>query len=183
MSIAPGFAGPADAQSCFRTVLRAFSRPGVPVMLATALAPPVPLSPAAGAVLLTLTDASTGVSLPAGLRDWLVFHTGARLAAAAAADFVLADKACDLAGLRHGTDDEPEDGATLILDVADFAGPPYRLTGPGIETEVFVRLPVDAAFLAQWRALRGISPRGVDVLFCSGARIIGLPRSTRIEAA
>jgi alpha-D-ribose 1-methylphosphonate 5-triphosphate synthase subunit PhnH len=173
--VSPGFANAAQAQSCFRAVLRALSRPGEIVDIAGEL-------PAASAILLTLADASTAVSIEDTARDWLVFHTGARMAALADADFVVARTRPQLCLLRNGTDDEPEDGATLILDVDGFEGRPCRLTGPGIETETISHLPLDDEFFAEWAGQRKNLPRGVDVLLCAGRQVIGLPRSVKIEA-
>jgi alpha-D-ribose 1-methylphosphonate 5-triphosphate synthase subunit PhnH len=173
-----GFASPAQAQNCFRGVLLALSRPGTVVTLEM-LQAPSGISPAAAAILLTLADATTGIHLPEAAHDWLKFHTGAKPAAREAADFVVDTS---LAGLRNGTDEAPETGATLIIDAAELHGPKYRLSGPGIETHLDICLPLDDAFLAEWRALKRIAPRGVDVLLCAGQNIVGLPRSTNIEA-
>jgi alpha-D-ribose 1-methylphosphonate 5-triphosphate synthase subunit PhnH len=174
-----GFATPAQAQKCFRGVLLAFSRPGKMVTM-EAVETPAGLSPAAAAILLTLADGTTGVHLPEAAHDWLKFHTGARPASREIADFVVAGPS--LAGLRNGTDEAPETGATLIVDVPELDGPKHRLGGPGIETHLDICLPLDDVFLAQWRTQRRAAPRGVDVLLCAGRRIIGLPRSTNIEA-
>lgn len=174
-----GFASPAQAQSCFRGVLLAFSRPGTLVTLETPQ-PPAGLSPAAAAILLTLADAATSVNLPASADEWLKFHTGARPVAPEAADFVVAGRR--LAGLQNGTDEAPETGATLMMDAANLSGPKFRLSGPGIETHLEICLPLDGNFLSEWQAQRRLAPRGVDVLLCAGRDIIGLPRSTNIEA-
>ena len=115
---------------------------------------PAPLSVAAASVLLTLADAATAVSVEAPARDWLLFHTGARLAGDAVADFVATRARPKLHSLRAGTDDEPEAGATLILDVEAFDGPVYRLTGPGMAEAATVRLPLEQKFLEEWRACR-----------------------------
>jgi alpha-D-ribose 1-methylphosphonate 5-triphosphate synthase subunit PhnH len=181
--LTPGFAHAAEAQSCFRAVLRALSRPGEIVTLGASLTPPEPLSIAAAALLLTLADATTTVSLEPAAQDWLLFHTGARLADKAAADFVVTRTRPPLGLLRAGTDDEPEAGATLILDVEALDGPAYRLTGPGIAEAATIRLPLDQTLLDEWRAQRAIAPRGVDMLLCAGRRILGLPRSVAIEVA
>jgi alpha-D-ribose 1-methylphosphonate 5-triphosphate synthase subunit PhnH len=173
-----GFSSTAQAQKCFRGVLLALSRPGTLVTL-EAPPPPAGLSPAAATILLTLADAATGITLPDAAHDWLKFHTGALPVARQAADFAVAGP--HLSSLRNGTDEAPETGATLIIDVVEFAGPKYRLTGPGIETHLDICLPLDATFLTEWRAQRRIAPRGVDVLLCAGDKIIGLPRTTNIE--
>ncbi len=182
----PGFAAAADAQSCFRAVLEAMSRPGKVMRIATALTPPEGLCVAAAATLLTLADNTTGVSLPEGMtaaRDWLVFHTGARLALVPAADFVLASDRPALASLRQGSYDEPETSALLILQVASFeGGRRVRLSGPGIETAALLDLPMDDSFIREWTAQRRRSPLGVDVLLCAAERVAALPRSVMIEA-
>lgn len=181
--LTPGFADAGEAQSCFRAALYALSRPGEVVTLATSLIPPAPLSVAAAALLLTLADATVSVCLNGGAaQDWLVFHTGARLAGAGAADFLVAQTRPPLGHLRNGTDDEPEASATLILEAPDFSGQQFRLAGPGIQTPTTLNLPLDGAFLTDWQAQARLAPRGVDMFLCSGRCIIGLPRSTSIEA-
>ena len=90
-----------------------------------------------------------------------------------------------LSALDAGTDETPQDSATLILQVAavdDTAG--WHLTGPGIEREhrlAVTGLPSD--FPAQWAANRAQFPRGVDVVLCAGTRLAALPRTTRITEA
>jgi alpha-D-ribose 1-methylphosphonate 5-triphosphate synthase subunit PhnH len=181
--LSPGFTNADAAQTCFRAVLRALSRPGEIVSIGGDLPRAAALSPAASAILLTLTDAKTAVSIEeTAARDWLVFHTGARMAAAEEADFVVARTRPRLGLLCNGTDDEPEDGATLILELESFFGRQCRLTGPGIEGETILRLPLDEEFFTEWAAQRRILPRGVDLLLCAGRQIMGLPRGTKIEA-
>jgi alpha-D-ribose 1-methylphosphonate 5-triphosphate synthase subunit PhnH len=182
----PGFSTPLEAQACFRGVLQALSTPGVQIPLPARLTPPAPLSPAAAAILLTLVDPMVTASLPDGpaARDWLVFHTGSRLVEAGEGDFVYATTRPALVTLRQGSDGAPEDSTTLILDVPELdAGPLCRLTGPGIETEILTRLPLDENFLAEWRAQSRNAPRGVDIILCAGTTIIGLPRSLTIGDA
>lgn len=185
-ALTPGLTSPLAAQACFRAILSAFSRPGAIIALPIELAPPPGLSPAAAAVLLTLADATTGIALPAPgeVRDWLVFHTGARLVSEGEAVFCVARQCPELPGLLQGTDEAPEGGATLILEVEALgAGPNYRLSGPGLEHALEMPLPVDGYFLAQWQAQTSAAPRGVDVLLCAGNSLLALPRSLRIEAA
>ena len=45
------------------------------------------------------------------------------------------------------------------------------------------RLPLDADFIAEWRAQSRTAPRGVDIILCAGTTIIGLPRSLTIGDA
>lgn len=180
----PGFAEPVlDAQACFRAVLTAMSRPGRIQRATTPPEIPPGLSPAAAAVLLTLVDSETPLRLAAGAEAeaWVRFHCGCPLVASGAA-FVL-DPAAELLTLEPGTDEEPERGATLILEVASLAeGTGWRLTGPGIRDQH--RLGVVGAppgFLEAWEANRARFPRGVDVILCAGDCLAALPRTVRIE--
>jgi alpha-D-ribose 1-methylphosphonate 5-triphosphate synthase subunit PhnH len=185
-ALTPGFADPVlDAQACFRAVLEAMSRPG---RIQPIIPPPeVPpgLSPAAAAVLLTLVDAATPLRLAAGAEAaaWVRFHCGCDLVEGAA-PFVL-DPAARLLELDAGTEEEPERGATLIIDVAaldDAQG--WRLTGPGIRTAHHLRVrSAPAGFVRDWATSRARFPRGIDVILCAGTRIAGLPRTVRIEEA
>ncbi|MBR0665595.1 phosphonate C-P lyase system protein PhnH [Roseomonas hellenica] len=204
----PGFADPVlDAQSAFRAVLEAMSRPGRIVAIDRLPEAPVPLMPAAAAVLLTLADADTPVWSDAGDRvvAWLGFHAGCPIASTPlAARFVLATGAAPaLDALDPGSEEEPQFAATLILQVqalerpmdggpearrsesaayADKLGSGWRLTGPGIEHAHHLHVigaPTD--FLAQWRAQRPLFPCGVDVILCAGTRLAALPRTVQIE--
>lgn len=182
-NLSPGFASAMEAQSCFRAILSAFSSPGHPVTLPVALTPPQGISSACAALLLTLADAHTKIALPEAqaAQDWLTFHTGAPLAAAVDADFCVAIARPALAALKQGTDITPEEGATLILDLADFTGPTFWLSGPGLKDPITVSLPLDNVFLEEWHAQTRTAPRGVDVILCAGNQILALPRSLQIK--
>ena len=184
----PGFADPAaDAQSCFRAVLDAMSRPGTIATAGAGLLPPAPLDPATAAVLLTLVDADTPLWLdPAAgaAADWAAFHCGApRAEGIGEAAFACALAMPALSGLHPGTDLAPEEAATLILQVPALGqGTPYRLSGPGLRAPALLRadgLPHD--FAARWAANHALYPCGVDLVLCAGERLCALPRSVRIE--
>ena len=185
--LSPGFADPVlDAQACFRAVLEAMSRPGRIMRAGSALAPPAPLHQAAAAVLLTLADADTPIWLDAGeaATAWARFHCGAPvMPEIGTARFALAAGAAPaLATLDAGTDEEPQRGATLILQVTDLiAGEAWRLTGPGIEHEHRLRvIGAPDGFLGQWAENRQQFPCGVDVILCAGDKLAALPRSIMI---
>jgi len=178
------FANPVlDAQAAFRALLAAMSRPGTVRALAALPESPAGLSPAAAALLLTLVDSETPLALAGGTaaRDWVSFHCGAKLVAPQKARFVL-DPGCRLLDLDPGTEEEPEQGATLLLEVdALVGGSGWHLTGPGVRGEArlcVVGAPPD--FLADWAANHARFPRGVDVILCAGSRIAALPRSLKI---
>lgn len=183
----PGFADPVlDAQSCFRAVLDAMSRPGRIVTAGAGLRAPAPLMPAAAAVLLTLADADTPLWHDAGdaAARWIAFHCGAPVArmTGGAAIALATDTLPALRGFQAGTEEEPQRGATVIAQVSslDDAGG-WALSGPGIEHQhrlAVAGLPDD--FLAQWETNRAGFPCGVDVILCCGDRLAALPRTVRI---
>jgi alpha-D-ribose 1-methylphosphonate 5-triphosphate synthase subunit PhnH len=182
----PGFADPVlNAQACFRAVLEAMSRPGrvQPVVVPPEVPPG--LSPAAAAVLLTLVDAATPLRLAAGAEAeaWVRFHCGCPFLRDNAS-FVL-DPGATLMELDPGTDEEPERGATLILEVAELEeGNGWRLRGPGIADEHRLRVcGAPPGFAADWARNHARFPRGADAILCAGTRIAALPRSIRIEEA
>lgn len=180
-----GFAAPAaDAARAFRAILEALARPGTIGRISGA-APPAPLSAAAGAVLLTLTDRTTPLFLgrshdTEAVRAWIAFHTGAPVAAADAAVFAVGtwEALLPLDRFRIGTPEYPDRSATLIVERPDLASRGARLTGPGIDGVAWLDLPDPAAH----RANRALFPLGLDMIFCAGDRVAGLPRSTIVEA-
>jgi alpha-D-ribose 1-methylphosphonate 5-triphosphate synthase subunit PhnH len=182
----PGFADPVlDAQATFRAVLEAMSRPGRVQRIVPPPSLPSGLSPAAAAMLLTLVDSTTPLRLAAGAEAeaWVRFHCGCPLVRDGAA-FVL-DADASLADLEAGTDEEPQGGATLIVEVEtldEAAG--WRLAGPGIRDAHDLRVGgIAPSFVAEWAWNRARFPRGVDAILCAGTRIAALPRTVRIEQA
>jgi alpha-D-ribose 1-methylphosphonate 5-triphosphate synthase subunit PhnH len=184
LALAGGFADPSlAAAGVFRACLEAMARPGR-VFAAAGATPPLPLSPAAGALLLTLCDDTTPLFLappldtPA-LRDWIAFHTAAPLCAPEEAVFALGRwEALPLQRFRIGVPDYPDRSATLIVEVPALAPANVRLTGPGIKTHHPARLPAIAPFVANHARF----PLGFDCFFCAGAELTALPRTTLVEA-
>lgn len=182
----PGFADPVfGAQESFAALMNAMARPGRIQLCAVLHDLPPGLEPAAAAALLALADAETPLWTDATgeARQWIAFHTGSPFVELAQAQFALALGVMPaLSALNPGSDETPQDSATLILQLAgldDTTG--WRLTGPGIEHEhrLDVRgLPRE--FPAQWAANRAQFPRGVDLILCAGTRLAALPRTTRI---
>ncbi len=195
-----GFEQPAQAaQQTFRSVLEAMARPGrVQRIAASALAGIEAPGVGAGlcAVLLTLLDGECSLHVDDALpRDallpYLRFHTGVRAGPArAACDFVIAPSQAS-AGLwtelRSGSDEAPQRGATLIVEVAALdaalaSAVRLRLSGPGIET--VQRLSVGGPGVEFWHARIAVEsqfPHGIDLLLCCADRVAAVPRSTRVE--
>lgn len=175
---------PVQSARAFRAILDAMARPGSIHSVAGAR-PPIPVSAAAGVVLLTLCDGTTPLHLAGGadrpeMRDWITFHTGAPLVAAEEAVFALGrwEDLLPVGRFHVGAPDYPDRSATLIVEMEGLTGHGPALTGPGIETATWLNLPETAAF----RANRALFPLGFDTIFTSGDRIAALPRSTRVEA-
>jgi alpha-D-ribose 1-methylphosphonate 5-triphosphate synthase subunit PhnH len=191
--IAPGFAEPvAEAQRAFRGCLEALACPGTLVEVGAGLESMPGVHPAAAALLLALLDQDTRLWLsPAfapAVTASLRFHTGCTLATEArAADFVLAASPADmlpLEALEQGTDEQPYRSASVVVQVAAFAGPAWLLDGPGIRDEQSLPAPdLGVDFLRQWERNRARFPRGIDLFLTCGERLCGLPRGTRIRAA
>lgn len=173
---------PIEASHVFRAVMTAMARPAEIMRVQGAL-PPAPLSPAAGAVLLTLCDPDTPVFLGAAhdreaVRDWITFHTGAPLVEACRAMFAFGTwEDLPRAEFPLGSAEYPDRSATLIVEVATLENEGQTLRGPGIRDTAQLSLP-ETAFFAQNTA---IFPLGLDFIFTCGARLAALPRSTRVS--
>ena len=190
--LAPGFAEPVlAAQRTFRAALTALAHPGRIVVLDTALQPPPSLDAATAALGLALLDHETSLWLDGTLQAagaYFRFHCGCPIAAEpGAADFVIIGDPQALPPLtefRQGSDEYPDQSATLILQVEQLAeAGPLQLSGPGIAstTRLGVRGPSDR-FWQAWPANNAAFPRGVDVFFTSGTRLCGLPRTTNVRS-
>ena len=178
-----------EAQSAFRAIMEALSRPGLIQPLRADIVPPAPLPRGVAAVALTLCDHDTPVWLDPVLAaseavaGWLRFHTGAPLVALPGdAQFALVaapDLLPPLADFAQGSDEYPDRSTTLV--VAPGALKSWRLTGPGIQHSLVAELGLpDPGFAAQWLDNRGRFPRGIDLLLAADDQIVGLPRTTRL---
>ena len=173
---------PIQSAHAFRAVMTVLARPGQIETLAGAV-PPAPLSVAAGALILTLCDAETHVHLAGAcdtpmVRDWITFHTGAPFAPPASCAFAVGrwDAFGPLSVYLHGTPEYPDRSATLIVEVETLTPNGATLQGPGIQGQASLSLPEIAPF--QHNAAQ--FPLGVDFFFTCGARVAGLPRSTKV---
>jgi len=189
-ALPPGFVDPArESQALFRAILQAVARPGRIADLAHAPPPPPDLDIAAGAVALTLADADAPVWLAPRLLEgatpaWIRFHCGAAIVSdpkAASLAFADAATAPQLAAFAQGEARYPDRSTTLVLACDSLeGGPRIDLTGPGIEAVATISpLGLAPGFWAAWRDNGAQFPLGVDVLLVSGAKLAGLPRTTR----
>jgi alpha-D-ribose 1-methylphosphonate 5-triphosphate synthase subunit PhnH len=188
-------------QQTFRALLDAMARPGtiveLPASCTAGIQSPAdthgqPIGPGLVALLLTVLDRETSVRLHGelgsdALVQYLRFHTGVPRVERAAFEVVRSHR-LDVTlctGLDLGSDEEPQRGATLIVDAPPFdiaTAPPIALRGPGIEGTQ--RLPVSSLEPSVWRwrmQRQADFPRGVDMVFVHGSHLVALPRSTRLE--
>lgn len=193
--VGPGFSDPvAMSQSVFRAGLHALARPGKPVRIASDATAPQGVEPAACALLLSLLDQDTVLFVSPShghaVAAYFRFHTGCMLTETAPeADFLYfgaQDAWPDLSTLNLGSEYAPDRSATLVREVTSLtpeaAQNSVRLSGPGIPDRAAISADqLDAAFIAQWRSLRGLFPRGVDLFVTCGHDLCGLPRTTQIE--
>lgn len=183
-TLSGGFANPAtQAAHAFRAVMEAMARPGTVQDIAGAT-PPDALSPAAGAVLLTLCDTETPVYLAgaadcAAVKEWLAFHTGAPLAGPSHCMFAVGtwDALAPLSAYPIGTSEYPDRSATLIVESPGLSAEGATLTGPGIKDQAALSLPELEAFQSN----RLLFPLGLDFIFTSGDCLAALPRTTEVQ--
>ncbi|RXZ38512.1 phosphonate C-P lyase system protein PhnH [Oxalobacteraceae bacterium CAVE-383] len=185
-----------DAQSTFRTVLKALSEPGLIQTIAKDVECPAPMFASTAALCLTLADFETSVWLDrdadnAALIAYLRFHCGCRLAGAMAeAGFAVVTDARQLGAgyalekFAQGTMEYPDRSTTLFVQVPGLDdGPTRYLSGPGIAHRHAVNVSgLPECFDAMWQKNTAGFPMGVDLVFCHGPRILGLPRTTAIVA-
>lgn len=182
-TLSGGFADPAiGASHAFRSVMEAMARPGT-IQEIDGAAPPAPLSPAAGAVVLTLCDAETPIYLAGAVdcdavRTWVAFHTGAPLTGPAECMFAIGgwEALAPVSDYPIGTSEYPDRSATLIVELPKLQATGAVLSGPGIKDSAALSLPD----LEVFQANRGLFPLGLDFIFTSGGQIAALPRSTDV---
>ena len=206
--VGPGFDDLArGSQAVFRSVLGALSHPGRPIDVAPGgIGVPPTAQPAAAAVLLALLDADSRVWLSPALAGgdgdaahWLRFHTGCSFVdtpdVAQFAWVGLGDAAPAFDRFAQGSDADPDQSTTCVLEVSAFevgdgtaTGTGWTLRGPGIAGQALLQVHglhpgvAAAAFAERWRANHAAFPRGMDLLFASAGQIVGLPRTTRVDA-
>lgn len=190
--LAPGFADPIhDSQATFRRILEALARPGtIETVPPTRTHAPGGIPMAAYSILLALCDFSTPVWYAedeADVTAALRFHVGAPVAAEPrSASFAWVRDPSRLPPLDQfdlGEPEVPERSTTLVLGVDGFqAGGRLRLSGPGIQSHVDIAVPgLRTDFWRERRALGALFPTGLDILLVCDDRVLGLPRTTRVE--
>jgi alpha-D-ribose 1-methylphosphonate 5-triphosphate synthase subunit PhnH len=164
------------ANAAFDALLWALSRPGRPRRLP---------EPGEGSVIEALLDRECRVHSADPRLIPAIMRTGAAVADLEAADHVFLGRLEDaflLAGLRLGSDLYPDGGATVVVRGEIGRGPALCVTGPGVDGRLELRLGgLPDGF---WEMRAGLTryPMGFDLFVLDGAEIVGLPRSTAVEA-
>ena len=163
------------ANATYAALMWAMARPGIPRTL-----------PEEGEAVIaeTLLDRECRVFCSDPDLAAQVVLTGAEIVPLARADHAFFGTLADTAPLREaalGTDLHPEEGATLVIRAAIGSGATLRLAGPGIETALDLRLGglPDGFWARRAECIR--YPLGFDLFVIDGDRVIGIPRSTRVE--
>lgn len=191
-AIEAGFIDPVDdANTVFRQVLDALAHPGRIVRIAQPTrVPRGSLGRAAIGVAMALADFETPVWLdaaaaPAG--SHLRFHCNCPIVSEPdQASFLLVAEPAGVPQLEKlplGSDTYPDQGATLVIEVATL-DPEGALTlmGPGIDGQA--RLGVGGLPADFWQAraaLAPLFPRGLDLLLTSGDFLVAVPRTTLVR--
>lgn len=191
MTTVPPISQPAALeQRTFRAMLAAMSMPGSIEVLTDAN--PSDATVAVVAIAQSFLDHEVTFHVAAeggsALEDAILRRTGARTAPLDRAGYVFADATharCAVEQAVEGALEEPEQSATLIVRCAQVGAGDLalRLTGPGVDGEITLRLGGLGADVIEARNERnGPFPTGIDLLFVDAqGRLAGLPRSTQVE--
>ncbi|MDY7546322.1 phosphonate C-P lyase system protein PhnH [Glaciimonas sp. CA11.2] len=183
-----------DAQSTFRAVLKALSEPGSIQTVVADIPFPAPLFLSTTALCLALADVDTAMWLDVGansaaLNAYLRFHCGCRLVEdGKLATFAVMTDPLQLAGVNAlekfaiGTMEYPDRSTTLFVQVPSLIdGPQRSLFGPGIAHQRVINVAgLPENFDAIWQKNIDQFPLGIDLIFCHGSQMMGLPRTTNI---
>ena len=178
MSLAPAMQGQQRlAHELFAALMWAFSRPGLPVDL------PVGGLDALGQSLLDQQCSFYSPDADLALR---LGQSGAMPQSPEQADYVFANlrspQDLDLLGrIRTGDLLYPDRSATVFTTGRFDTGTALRLSGPGIAAELHIAIEgIDPGF---WTIRERLTryPLGLDLYIADERRLVGLPRSTKIE--
>jgi len=164
-----------EANSTFASLLWAMSRPGLMHTL-----------PAAGEVpmIRSLIDRECDVYSDNPALTHEIMLQGAQLSTAEKAEFLFLSNLQSqelLRNIRIGSDQYPEDGATLIISVQIGQGQKLRLSGPGVETTTMLQVAGLPSGFWQLRRELFRYPTGFDLFLHDGVNVVGIPRSTNIK--
>lgn len=163
----------ARTNATYEALMWALSRPGVTRDLP---------APGQAGIIETLIDRECEVYCEDPDMAELAARGGAAMVAPEKADHLfLSQPQAQLVGLRQGSDMYPEEGASLVIPVSLGSGDTLRLSGPGVDGAVTVRLAgIPQSFWAERQRIMRY-PMGFEVFLLDGAKVIGIPRTTVVE--
>lgn len=188
-------------QQVFRGLLDSMARPGkistIEPFPWQATAPEMDFAPFVLGIACTLLDIEVTFSVPGPdlvkLVTDLEFHTNSRAVAPDAADYLLLTSRDDpgmILSAKRGNLDFPDQGATVILVVADLSeiqpshqspAVSVQLTGPGILGEKTIWVTgVNHSFFETFRMANSEFPLGLDLILVGREKVACLPRSVTI---
>lgn len=173
LTVAPPDAVELRSNATFEALMWALSRPGDVRTLP---------EPGFGPIVETLVDLECSAYADTPAMRERIIASGATLAEGiGSADhvFFAALDGAEIAQINCGSALYPDDGATLVAAVA-HSGQRVRLSGPGIKDTTEIALAVAPGFWAM-RDMLCLYPEGFDIFFVDGDRVIGIPRSTKVE--
>lgn len=145
-------------------------------------------SPALEQVLATLIDGEVSLADPDSLLNGDVrMRLEARMTVAENANFVVCQgNMLPAFQPTLGTLEEPEHGATLIVQVQNFdasiSSTNLVLKGPGIEQENTLHVTgLNEAWLQRRAFWNAAFPTGVDFILVSENQLVALPRTTQVQ--
>jgi alpha-D-ribose 1-methylphosphonate 5-triphosphate synthase subunit PhnH len=164
-----------QTNAAYEALMWALSRPGLVRQLPTV---------GQTGIIEALIDSECAVYSDDADQTQIAARTGAQIVAQDAADHLFLTAPPNPAILNHlrqGSDMYPEGGATLVMPAVIGKGQPLRMTGPGIDGTVSVK--IDGIPDGFWAARRGVMryPMGFEIFLIDQDQIIGIPRSTAIE--
>lgn len=184
-----------DIATGFRKIVRAFSYPGEKISLekeVLELRSPSGMFPGSALFARTLLDSETtfciignGGATHQDVRE----ITYAKVTSPEEAQFAflleesteeerltIFEKAC------IGDLMDPHLGAMILMEVSEFDGICYRLTGPGIKDSKEICLPLSEALVKLRTERNSDYPTGFDLLLIDAKhQILALPRTTKLE--
>jgi len=191
-AIEAGFIDPVDdANDVFRQVLDALAHPGRIIEIAQPTwVPRGNLGRAAIGVAMALADFETPVWLdeaasPAA--SHLRFHCNCPIVSKPdQATFLFAAEPGLIPALESlplGSDPYPDQGATLVIEVASLAADgALTLRGPGIDGHAHLGVAgLPDGFWEMRAALAPLFPRGIDLLLTHGDHLVAIPRTTIVR--
>lgn len=165
----------ARTNATFEALMWALSRPGLTRDLP---------APGQAGIVEALLDRECNVYCADPDLARIAAATGAALVTQEQADHLFLDMLPGADALRQialGSDLYPETGATLVCNARLGQGAALRISGPGCNGAVDVKVAGLPDGFWQMRARLMRYPMGFELFLVEGAQVLGVPRSSQVE--